>query len=93
MGADIGSTNYRVQLSDERLRQLTNEQGSALAKRQRQQVLQEAVSMSALSERKVLKPSIQSHQSGCRWDLMVAGSPHGSKKAGWKGKSESLPVM
>lgn len=40
-----------VQLSDERLRQLTNEQGSARAKQQQseaQQVLQEAVSMSQI---------------------------------------------
>lgn len=41
----------RVQLSDERLRQLTNEQGSILAKQQQtqaQQVLQEAVSIAQI---------------------------------------------
>jgi hypothetical protein len=45
-----------VQLSDERLRQLTNEQGSALAKQQHaqaQQVLKEAVDMSQIRSQRV----------------------------------------
>ncbi len=86
-----------VQLSDERVRQLTNEQGSALAKQQQAQAqhgLQEAVHMQQIraqraqsAQRMNLKPP-----EGLQVGRMVAGSPHGSQKAGWKGKSESLLV-
>jgi len=51
MAAGVLKRLSGVQLSDERLRQLTNEQGSILAKQQQaqaQQVLQEAVSMSQI---------------------------------------------
>jgi hypothetical protein len=51
MAASVLKRLSGVQLSDERLRQLTNEQGSILAKQQQaqaQQVLQEAVSMSQI---------------------------------------------
>ncbi len=86
-----------VQLSDERLRQLTNEQGSILAKQQQgqaQQVLQEAVSMAQIraQREKSDHPPSRSSPSCCRSDSTEDGCPHVSKKAGWKAKSASSPV-
>ncbi len=50
-----------VQLSDERLRQLTNEQGSAVAKQQHeqaQQVLKEAVNMPQIRAQRAQNPEV-----------------------------------
>lgn len=81
-----------VQLSDERLRQLTNEQGSALAKQQlaqAQQVLQEAVSLAqirAQGSKAAMRPS-RSRPSAGRSDSKGDGFPRANRKAAWKAKS------
>lgn len=80
-----------VQLSDERLRQLTNQQGSALAKQQReqaQQVLKEAVSMEQIrAQRAQRAPDAKPEQA----DWLQVGLdggwvPSREQKGGMEGK-------
>ena len=80
-----------VHLSDERLRQLTNEQGSALAQQhyeQAQQVLQEAVSMSQIrAQREQSHPEAKQEQPECLQVGLDGGwLPSREQKGGMEGK-------
>ena len=91
-----------VQLSDERLRQLTNEQGSALAEQQSaqaQQVLKEAVSMSQIrAQRAQSGQDVKKDQLKCLQVGLDGGwLPSHEQKGGMEGKigavaSQSDPV-
>lgn len=80
-----------VQLSDERLRQLTNEQGSALAKQQlseAQQELKEAVSMAQIrAQREQSQEAAKQNQPECLQVGLDGGwLPSREQKGGMEGK-------
>jgi hypothetical protein len=80
-----------VQLSDERLRQLTNEQGNTLAKQQQseaQQVLEEAVSMEQIRTQRA-QSQAEAKQEPPQWlqvGLDGGWLPSREKKGGMEGK-------
>ena len=80
-----------VQLSDERLRQITNEQGSAAANQQReqaQQVLKEAVSMEQIRAQRAPRDREEKPVQADWWQVGLDGGwvPSREQKGGMEGK-------